>query len=380
MTSTPHQAPPHRDPTQFRFGVISDLHITLPHTTWDNPGRFHLVEVSIPALEKALAHLVEAKIDFLLLPGDLTQHGEPDNHRWLAERLAQLPFPVYVIPGNHDGPNWDPDHRSIGLKTFVDYYRHCGYEDQDPGYPYYSRVIWPGVRLIALNSNDFDSAGNLVGQVDPVQMRWLQTVLEQSQEQLILVMIHHNVVEHLRGQSRHPWGRRYILKNAPQLRALLRQYGVQMVFTGHLHIQNIAHRGGVYDITTGSLVSYPHPYRLIQCQRSGQSRFQIESYRVSSLPEWPDLLHTSREWMARRSLPAMASLLSSAPFNLPDGLAQRLAPQLKYLWSEIAAGDARLSLPGLPDPVRRRLETLNRPLICEDRVPVSSDNQTTLMV
>jgi len=53
-----------------------------------------------------------------------------------------------------------------------------------------------------------------------------------------------------------------ILENAPELLQLLRDSGVQLVFTGHLHVQDIAYCQGVYDITTGSLVSYPHPYRV----------------------------------------------------------------------------------------------------------------------
>ncbi len=84
------------------FAVLSDLHIGLPHTIADHPTRFHLVEVSIPAFEQALQTLEPLELDFLLIPGDLTQHGEPENHRWLAQRLSQLPLPVYVIPGNHD--------------------------------------------------------------------------------------------------------------------------------------------------------------------------------------------------------------------------------------------------------------------------------------
>jgi 3',5'-cyclic AMP phosphodiesterase CpdA len=88
----------------FRFAIVSDLHIALPHTIWDHPSRFHLVEVSIPAFESVLEHLTQLDLDFLLIPGDLTQHGEPENHAWLANRLSQLPFPVYVIPGNHDVP------------------------------------------------------------------------------------------------------------------------------------------------------------------------------------------------------------------------------------------------------------------------------------
>jgi 3',5'-cyclic AMP phosphodiesterase CpdA len=65
--------------------------------------RFHLVgKLEHSALELILEHLKQQNIDFLLLPGDLTQHGERDNHAWLQERLSQLPFPVYVVPGNHD--------------------------------------------------------------------------------------------------------------------------------------------------------------------------------------------------------------------------------------------------------------------------------------
>ena len=86
----------------FTFAIVSDLHIALPHTIWDAPNRFHLVEVSIPAFEQILAQLMADPPDFLLLPGDLVQHGERENHEWMVRRLAQLPFPTYVVPGNHD--------------------------------------------------------------------------------------------------------------------------------------------------------------------------------------------------------------------------------------------------------------------------------------
>ncbi|MEO0708859.1 MAG: metallophosphoesterase, partial [Cyanobacteria bacterium J06649_5] len=81
-------------PLNFKFAIVSDLHIALPHTIWDAPNRFHLVEVSIPAFEQILEQLIADKPDFLLLPGDLVQHGERENHEWMANRLAQLPFPT----------------------------------------------------------------------------------------------------------------------------------------------------------------------------------------------------------------------------------------------------------------------------------------------
>ncbi len=278
---------------KFRFAVVSDLHIALPHTIWDHPTRFHLVEVSIPALEIVLEHLAQLELDFVLLPGDLTQHGEPDNHAWLQERLLKLPFPAYVIPGNHDVPSLLPDGHSIGLADFPHYYRKFGYDN--PEQLYYTHELLPGVRLIGLNSNSF-AQGQQIGRLDDSQLDWLREVLAATDE-FVLVMVHHNVVEHLPNQSRHELGQRYMLENAVELLQLLREFRVQLVFTGHLHVQDIAHAQGVYDITTGSLVSYPHPYRVLQFhqEQHGRNWLQIESHRVESLPKLPDLQQISRQ-------------------------------------------------------------------------------------
>ena len=88
-----------------RFAIASDLHIALPETIDTSANRFHLTKFSIPTLEVVLEHLNSLNLDFLLLPGDLTQDGEKVNHRWLQSKLASLPYPVYVIPGNHDIPS-----------------------------------------------------------------------------------------------------------------------------------------------------------------------------------------------------------------------------------------------------------------------------------
>jgi len=80
-------------------------------------------------------------------------------------------------------------------------------------------------------------------------------------------MVHHNVVEHLPEQSRHELGRRYMLENAPEL-AAPRLWGTASVYG--VHVQDYCQ--GVYDITTGSLVSYPHPYRVLQLHQDDQGR------------------------------------------------------------------------------------------------------------
>lgn len=362
----------------FRFAVVSDPHIGLPHTIWDHPNRFHLVEVSIPALELILEHLERQNIDFLLLPGDLTQHGERENHAWLQKRLSQLPFPVYVVPGNHDVPNLLPDERSIGLKDFPYYYQNCGYDN--PEQLYYSREVLPGVQLIGLNSNLFDESGKQLGRLDEEQLLWLEQVLQDTEDKLVLLMLHHNVVEHLPGQSKHSLGRRYMLDNAPALLKILKQAGVNLVFTGHLHVQDIAYHEGIYDITTGSLVSYPHPYRIFQLGTNDQGKqwLEIESHRVKSVPGWENLPHLSRELMGDRSHPFMLKLLTAEPLMLPIPDAEKLVPSLRYFWADIAAGDPLFDFPHFFPEARRYFEAFSA--TTSDGKPALIDNHTTLLL
>jgi predicted phosphodiesterase len=342
---------------RLRFAVISDPHIALPETIWQAPQRFHLVEVSIPALEHILEHLVTLDLDFLLLPGDLTQHGERLNHRWLAQRLAQLPFPVYVVPGNHDVIARDGTEAAIALSEFPQIYQAFGYSDGKT--LYYQAQLRPGVQLIGLNANQFDDEGRLlsVGYLDQPQLAWLEQRLALLKGEQVLVMLHHNVLEHLPGQARSPLGQRYLLRHRQRLIRLLEQAGVQLLFTGHLHVQDVARRGRLCEVLTGSLVSYPHPYRLIEISQTedGAVAVAIESPHLQALPGWPDLQRYSFDWMGDRAGPFIVKLLTNAPFNLPPSQAAALAPDLRDFWATIAAGDPQFDFSPLPPSVQQLL-------------------------
>ncbi len=351
---------------KFRFAIASDLHIALPHTVYDHPRRFHLVEYSISAFEAVLQHLQTLDIDFLLLPGDLTQHGELENHRWLSDRLAQLPYPVYVIPGNHDVPSIP------SLEQFAPFYRRHGYSHTTE--LYYATELLPAVRLIGMNSNTFDCEERQIGAVDDRQLAWLEQILQQGDYAVNLLMIHHNILSHVPNQESIPIGKRYILENAEALCQILQRYGVHFVFTGHLHVQDIAYsdRYDLYDITTGSLVSYPHPYRLVEFVGDGTTQeLHITSYRVTSIPEQADLLHFSREWMGDRAEPFLRNLLIHPPLNLTAAQAEPLLKELRYFWADIADGDAQFSFPHFPPSARQFLESFS------DQPP--PDNHATLV-
>lgn len=364
----------------FRFAVISDPHIAVPETIQDHPHRFHLVEVSIAAFEVALQHLEKLALDFLLLPGDLTQDGEPANHYWLQKRLASLPYPVYVVPGNHDVPSLFGTDKAIAFRDFPDYYSGFGYHPHSR--PYYIRELLPGIQLIGLNSNQFNPEGNLLksGYLEQEQLAWLENILPTMEKQLVLIMIHHNVIEHLPGQATHCLGKRYMLSNAAQLLKLLEKYQVKLIFTGHLHIQDVVKRNNIYEITTGSLVSYPHPYRIIEVEKNKQQEWEIniQSYRVEKVKGWEKLPQISRQWMAERSYPFMMQLLTAPPLSLPVEDAHPLAPKLRNFWADIAEGDQLFDFWDFPPFVRRHFSQFGA--VDSDGNPQLIDNNTTLLI
>ncbi|MEM8640927.1 MAG: metallophosphoesterase [Cyanobacteria bacterium P01_G01_bin.54] len=362
-------------PFNYRLGIISDPHIALPETIVHR-SRFHLVEVSLAAFEQAIAHLCDLGIDALLLPGDLTQDGEHLNHQWLQARLKTLPFPAFVIPGNHDVIYPSATETVLGLAEFPTTYADFGYHgsarDNEAGSnpagnndvgdtalpPWYHQELTPGLHLVGLNSNQFEADGTQQGYLDDRQLAWIERTLQQLQDVFVIVMAHHNSVEHLPDQLTHPMGRRYMLDNAPQVRQVLRQGGVQLVLTGHLHVQDVAEQDGVWEIVTGSLVSYPHPYRLVELSQDAAGRVtaQVQSFRVNQVPGYADLAAYSHQQLSERSFPFMKRLIQSPPLNLPDAPANDLARQLRHFWAEIAEGDRTFDFHEQPEPIRQWLE------------------------
>jgi predicted MPP superfamily phosphohydrolase len=354
-----------------RFAIASDLHIALPETIDSQANRFHLTQFSIPALEVVLQHLSTFNLDFLLLPGDLTQDGEKVNHRWLQTKLATLPYPVYVIPGNHDVPSLTGNDTKIAFKDFPFYYQQFGYKDTKN--LDYSCEIATGLQLIALNSNQFNDEGKQRGFLTENQFIWLEEILSNFTDKLIFVMIHHNVIEHLPQQSNHILGKRYMLDNAPRLLSILAKYQVKFIFTGHLHIQDIATDNGIYEITTGSLITYPHPYRILELK---DNQLMIESHRITQLPEMENLRAFSQKWTSDRSFPFMMTILTSPPLNLSLTQAQEYAPILKHFWADIAHGDKVFNFPQLPRDINQYFQQFGA--IDSKGKPQLIDNQTKI--
>src|SRR2546428_13388775 len=64
-------------------------------------GDLHCRADTRAAIASALSG-VDGEADCLLLAGDLTDHGTPEEASWLAEELGKLKLPRIGVFGNHD--------------------------------------------------------------------------------------------------------------------------------------------------------------------------------------------------------------------------------------------------------------------------------------
>ncbi len=216
----------------------------------------------------------------VLIPGDLTKDGEKTCHEKFAALLADLEDcgkKVYVIDGNHDiynpgacryvGDQAIPvDNLSPG--EFKSIYSPFGYAEaiaEDPNSLSY--VVEPvnGLRIIAMDSAVY---GKTEGAFSADTLNWIKDQISAAKlaGKTVLGMMHHNLIDHFSVQRQiFP---EYVINDADQISSELAQAGMNVVFTGHFHAQDVVSKqvGNkyIYDIENGSLVTYPSPYRLVE--------------------------------------------------------------------------------------------------------------------
>lgn len=80
--------PPESVPPGRRFAILTDIHI-------GSRGRDKLARIAVDDINAL-------DVEFTIVPGDITEDGEPDQFVLCKEILDGLDAPYYVVPGNHD--------------------------------------------------------------------------------------------------------------------------------------------------------------------------------------------------------------------------------------------------------------------------------------
>lgn len=286
-----------------RIGVITDLHYTHPSLVVEkgkaledylSQDRKLLLE-SDAILRQTVKQLLQENVNIVLIPGDLTKDGEKVSHHGVAQLLHPLRrqgIKVLVIPGNHDinNPNavsfhGDVTHReaTISADDFETIYTDYGYGDavsrDKHSLSYVSEPV-EGFRVLCIDSNKYDenkfiSNGDEAdfcvthGAIRPETMVWIRNEMQVAKilDKHIVAMVHHNVVEHFTHQSL--FAAPYMVDNFTDVQKKFLEYGINVLFTGHFHSSDIArvedpYGNYLYEIETGSLVTYPCPYRIVE--------------------------------------------------------------------------------------------------------------------
>lgn len=350
------------------FIVLSDLHVY--DTTLGVTGRAFqeyldtdrkLLQESAEILQTAVTRIIDEQPDFVIVAGDLTKDGEPTSHDLAAAGLAALrnkKIPVFVIPGNHDIANpeaarYHGDHRSsipsISASEFAGRYADFGYSAafaRDTTSLSYAAEPIPGLWLIGLDANQYlnnqPNRPHLVaGRLPEKTIVWLTGVLEQARQRHrpVIVFMHHGLIEHFPGQQQQfP---EYLVADHKRLQSLLIKYGVRIIFTGHFHAQDIAgicrpERHFLYDIETGSLVTYPLPYRRIEI--GSNQNMLILSRRIQTIPSRPSgLLEYARQCTRQGLIKTGERQLIK--YLIPETNRQVLTPMIADLILSHYAGD-----------------------------------------
>lgn len=295
--------------SELKFGVISDIHLydtTLGFTGKEFENYIEndrkLLKESSFFLDQFFEDIKNYDLDFILIPGDITKDGELINHKLFIEKCSEIlnkGIKIFLVPGNHDINNFDgfkyeEDKKirveSTDKKTFESIYENYGFKDsfsKDENSLSYITELNKDYFLIALDGcryffNDEKNPSTVSGKIGKKTLNWLRENLEnlKPENKKFIVLIHHNLIEHFIGQKKgYP---EYVLENNEELLKVLADYNVKMIFTGHFHANDISKKkyknGYIFEIETGSPVTFPSPYRIVEILND--TFVKIETYSL----------------------------------------------------------------------------------------------------
>ncbi|MGA2158525.1 MAG: metallophosphoesterase [Dehalococcoidia bacterium] len=353
------------------FAVMTDLHTYDPDLGTEGKafenyiaGDYKLTRESAEILQTAVGEINSENVSFVLVPGDLTDHGDRASHELVAQYLRQLQVSgkkVYVIPGNHDIENANAFKyagdvqlriRNITAEDFSQIYADFGYKDalyRDPASLSYVAEPQEGLWLLALDSARYrgkvgETETLTGGRFSPQTMGWIEDMLIKAAQtgKAVIAMEHHPVTEHFDGMA--TYFPEFVIENYQAVSRLFASYNVRLMFTGHFHAQDITERTWpdnkfLFDVETGSLVTYTCPYRVVNID--GSQEASIRSVHIQSIPSHPvDLQDYAKAQLDKGLTEGITAMIT--PYGVDSVEAAGIARDVARAMEAHMAGDEKL--------------------------------------
>lgn len=322
-----------------------------------------------PIFRAVIEKLKAERPDIVLVAGDITKDGEKISHLSVAHLFQELEddhIQVIVVPGNHDINNpfaqrYDGDNAyptaSVTPEEFRQIYSNFGFShaiSKDPNSLSYIAKAGPGVWILGIddckykeNKPDSDVTA---GKITPQTMQWIQGQMKIAKQKNIMVLglMHHNMIEHYTGQS--VLDPDYVTDNWQANADTLRAWGMNIIFTGHYHANDIALRGGgstkLYDIETGALIHTPVCYRIVDLSLKKKELDVTTKYITSiqaSIPGGLDFVTYSNNFFSAHLDGIFSYRLTQPPFLIAPADAAAAAPTFRNAFIAHTNGDEKIS-------------------------------------
>ncbi|MCF7920764.1 MAG: metallophosphoesterase [Candidatus Cloacimonetes bacterium] len=275
-----------------RFGVMTDMHYYPANLVNCNSPVYQnylkqdakLTEESGAVIDAAINAMLACEVEFVILAGDLTNEGEKQSHLELAELLhkfTQKGIQVFVTPGNHDINNRlamsylnneQTPIDTINEHDFEEIYYNFGFKQaysRDVDTLSYCARVKEGLNIITIDANQYKNNKDKPlpdGILSDDSVTWAENEIRSSLKrgERIIGVMHHGLVEHFENQGKS--FRAFLVNDFDKIGQRLVEAGLDFVFTGHLHAQDISsaiYNGkSITDIETAALTSVPFAWRL----------------------------------------------------------------------------------------------------------------------
>jgi 3',5'-cyclic AMP phosphodiesterase CpdA len=278
-------------------------------SAWDSyiNSSHKLEDYSVGLFQNMIDSILLQMPDIVMLPGDISKDGEKLSHEYITQELSRLTnagIKVFVVPGNHDIGNienaqyFDGSKRykaeNITAEQFAEMYASFGYEGsvRDENSLSYAAEPVDGLVIIGIDSHS--------RKIGKKTLDWIceQASNAREQDKQIIAMMHHPIMEHFNGQTEMKSDA--IIKDDENVRSRFMEAGIHTVFTGHFHTTDVAmaynenHTDSIFDITTGSMISYPMHHRWVTLSEN-LSRMEINTFVTDSIEGHPEIVDVAKK-------------------------------------------------------------------------------------
>ncbi len=212
-----------------RFIHLTDLHLSVPGV--EDPL---LHADTAAALDLAIDRikLLEPRLDFIAISGDLANHGRPESYAHLKNALARLSVPVIMSLGNHDDRS--------NFRAAFDMEGHAEA-------PCFHHAPVGGVHVIALDSS---VPGRIGGAIGADQFAALEEALKAHPDLPKLILCHHPPL--LDYGPTLVW-ESLSAEDTDRLAATLKGQRIAAILSGHVHHNRVTFWHGIPVIVTNGL-------------------------------------------------------------------------------------------------------------------------------